>query len=65
VAVPLDHHAGIVATEDDHPLRVPLEELLVHGDASVAMHLGDDLRPRHVVDVDEGEARLRRHAPSF
>ena len=64
VAVSLDHHAGIVATEDDHALRVPLEKLLVHGDASVAVQLGDDLGPRHVVDVDEREARLRGHGRS-
>ena len=71
VAVALDHQAGVVPAEHHHALGRPLEELLVYRDSPVAVLLGDDLGPRHVVRMHEGKARCvlrgRRcfHACSF
>src|SRR5581483_8758231 len=62
VTVTLDHDVRIIAAEDDHPPRVPLEELLVHRDPPLAVLLRDDLRPRDVRGVDEGEPRGARRA---
>ncbi len=54
--VPLDDHARVVAAQDHHALRGPLQELLVDADPLIPVLLGDHLVPGHVVEMDEGQA---------
>jgi hypothetical protein len=56
VPVALDDDVRVVAAQDDHPFRGPLEELLVDRNATLAVALSQHLLPCDVALVDEGEA---------